>query len=559
MQLIKRRAVTVLIATSALLGLVAVPANALAPQISFGAQDDMGTVQSAVSIGVGIATKVFTINGDSAVVMETPVPGIGTRDTLLDTNECTAVDISLDATNLWILCADQTGRRILLSSITNENEAANTIDSFNINSVSTTNDPSCHLSEIYSDGVYVGVSDFDGTAHQGSATFAHGTSPTLDDIGSMSFPLFSCRQDLIRPLVVGSTTYNVYFEKQTSTFSTVTMENQWAQVERPITYNSSNEFDSVSVGGGQLWAHPTSSDKALHYDPANTSAAPTATNLSTSQIKGVVFDGYNIWSGYTFGPGLADPRNATTGTVVAWTDLPSPSLVVRWNSLTYAIAGNKWYSATMAIDAATAPGGPQAVSVAVNGGKATITWKAPADHGTAAISKYTGEIIYGSNQTAGRCEVKVLRCTIDVSRLPVATFLFARVTATSPDGSSRPTNATRMGVTGDLVVFPDTSGKLAASQVAALKTWMRDVCGATTCLDYSFNVTGYTDLSVSGVTATQQCNARAAAVTNFLTSLIPAGAKKKPKFYSVSGGATKMWDKVNAAGNRRVWLSIGPK
>jgi outer membrane protein OmpA-like peptidoglycan-associated protein len=558
MQFIKKRVLSLVLAISAVLGFAVVPAQAMAPQITFTEQIDMGTVKSAVSIGVGVAAKVFAINGDSAVVMETPVSGLGTQDTLVDTDGCTAVDISLDATYLWALCADMTGRRIVLSSITTINEAANTIDSFNINSVSNTNDPTCHLSEIYSDGTYIGVSDNDGTAHQGSATFAHGTTPTLDDIGSMSFPLFSCRQDLIRPLVVGSTTYNIYFEKATGAFTTVSMEDQWAQVNARTVYNSSNQFDSVSVGGGQLWAHPTSTSTALHYDPSNLSKAPTATDLSTNQIKGIAFDGFNIWSGYTFGPGLADARNATSGAVVAWTDLPSPSLVVRWGTLTYAIAGTKWYSATMSINASTPPSRPQAVSVAVNNGIATITWKAPIDHGSAAISKYTGELMYGANQTAGRCEVVVLHCTIDVSRLPVATFLMARVTATSSAGNSTVAHATQMGVTGDLVVFPDTSGKLAASQTAALRTWMKDICGATTCLDYSFNVTGYTDTSVSGASATQQSNARATVVVNFLTSLIPASAKKKPKFFAVSGGATTMWDKKNPAGNRRVWISLRP-
>jgi len=71
-------------------------------------------------------------------------------------------------------------------------------------------------------------------------------------------------------------------------------------------------------------------------------------------------------------------------------------------------------------------------------------------------------------------------------------------------------------------------------------------------------ITGYTDASVSGAAATRQCMARASAVANYLTSIIPAGLPNKPRFIAVSGGATNRWDKKNPAGNRRVDFSVVP-
>ena len=534
------------------------PVRAVAPQVTF-ADQPMGGVLHSLTVGSGNSTKVFVINSSNGVMMETGDSATGAIHTSVDTDGCDPMDISVDATYLWVLCADKSGRRIVLSSITTVSDAVNTIDSFNIPSVSMPASQRCHHSEIFSDGTYVGVSDFDGTALQGSATFAHGTTPTLSDIGSMSFPLFSCNQDLIKPLVIGSTTYNFYLEKLTGVFANVSMENQWAQIDVRVSYDSNNLYDSMSVGGGQLWVHPTNSDKALRFNPANLASAPTTVTFNTSQINAVYYDGYNLWTTSSVGAGFADARNASTGAVVAFTNLQNPALVVRWFTTAYGVSFGAWRSATMVINTSSAPGSPTTVRARVNGDFATVTWKAPSDHGSAPITTYNVRLVYGSNKTAGECHVTKLRCKIDVSALPVATSLMTSVSATNSVGTSDPTYATRLAVTGDLVLFPDTSGTLNASQKDALSKWMKDVCKGNRCLTYTFDVVGYTDLSATGAVATQQCTARANAVVNYLKSIIPAGAgKNKPKFVAASGGATKMWDKKNPAGNRRVTLALQP-
>lgn len=209
---------------------------------------------------------------------------------------------------------------------------------------------------------------------------------------------------------------------------------------------------------------------------------------------------------------------------------------------------------------AGAPSAPQSVGVSVNGPTATISWKAPADSGSSPITGYTGIVAYG-NQQQLTCQTTKLSCSVNIAALGFGSTVIGRAIATNAAGDSETAQAPQAMMSGYRTIFPDTSGTLSLSQKVILKAWLKNFCPNTTCYPpiFAFTITGYTDKSATGATATQQCRARANAVVAYLNSIVPAGAgANKPTFNVAVGGATNQWDKSNPVGNRRVTLMFRP-
>ena len=204
------------------------------------------------------------------------------------------------------------------------------------------------------------------------------------------------------------------------------------------------------------------------------------------------------------------------------------------------------------------PGLARNVALAVNGPLATLSWSAPADIGSSAITGYTGAIAYGNQQQVTCHTTGATSCVINIGFLGVGYTIVGKVTATNSVGDSEVSQAAQFAQSGLRIFFPSASGVLTAGQKLQLKIWMSALCRPGACLPFAYHVTGYTDTSVSGAAATRQCMARANAVANYLTSIIPAGLPSKPTFIAVSGGATNRWDKKNPAGNRRVDFTVVP-
>ena len=558
MTFLKRKLLAGLAFASLTSGLVALPAQALpaVPQLSFTQQSDMGTVLSSITTGSGDNIKVFTINGDYAVSMETALPD-GVKVTQLDIGSCLAMDITVDSTYLWVLCQDMSGQRILLSSITTVSNAALTKSSFSVPSTAYSYS-SCNLSEIFSDGTYVGVSDSRAHVYQLEANFTSGLNPTMAPIDSRGFPSFNCYQ-YIQPLVVADKTYNVYFDYHyTGRLIIVKMSSQWAELSDPAVYGT-DVFRSVSINSGQLWAYQARQDKALRYDPSDLSIAPFVDQLSETAIYDMAFDGTNVWTtrddNDTF---PADVRSASTGLITANSNLSGPSLVVRFGSKIYAVAAGAWYSATAPV-ASAAPGLPTGLTISVNNGTATLKWSAPANHGATAIKRYDVRVTNGFGPTVGTCSTKALTCSVDISSQGYGKVFRANVSATNTSGTSDSALSTNYAIAGEQTLFADTSGVLTMAQKTTISNWLKGVCTRTACLSYPITVTGYTDASASGALAAQQSRARANAVAAYIRYMLGTRVAQFSMRIDVRiGGATNVWDKTSLAGNRRVMLSFVP-
>jgi len=559
MQFLKRQLLVVVATATAMLGLVIVPASATPPALEFQTQDDMGQVINSVSIGTGVNTKIFAVSPTYALKMETPVLNAGTNDTSVNTQGCEVMDLTVDATYLWLLCMDMSGRRILLSSITTTSNAANTIDTFTVPS-NAYGYNSCRMSDIFSDGTYVDVEASSGQLYQMDAGFTAGGTPTMAAIQSRGFELGQSCYHTIRPMVVGSTTYNFYYNQQSGRLNPILIQAQWTEMLPGVSYDGNYLFSSVSIMGEQMWAFQLNADKALHFDPSDITAPPVVVSFGTNDIYGVAFDGTELWTTRNSQTTICDARSVNTGNVLASaTNCSDPNPIVRWGDLVYGVLDTGVWVAVRVPAQPTVPGPPTGLTISVNDGMATMKWVAPADHGATPLTGYVARVIYGNSQMAGTCQTTTLTCSVNVGSLGYGSVMTARVAARNSAGASEETFSINYGMAGNQVVFPDTSGVLGAAQKATLQRWIKGFCPNNHCSGLTFNITGYTDNSVSGAVATQQCNARSMAVRGYLISLMPGIAGVNARSYTtVVGGATNKWDKNTLAGNRRVVISVKP-
>lgn len=214
-------------------------------------------------------------------------------------------------------------------------------------------------------------------------------------------------------------------------------------------------------------------------------------------------------------------------------------------------------SAPVSIQATTAGTPPSAptLSVSVKGSHYTLTWKAPTNRGSSAITGYLGAAYF--KYTTGRtvfqtCKVTKLTCVI-TSAPYYGMTLSASVRAINAAGWSDASNYVDFTPGTTYVLFDSGSSTLSAASLAAVKDF---VYGAGPFMPfYQITVSGYSDTTGTVEQNRVRSLGRANAVVAELQKQIKVFTTSKVTFIVRGLGSTTKFSRNDLGQNRRVVIT----
>lgn len=214
-------------------------------------------------------------------------------------------------------------------------------------------------------------------------------------------------------------------------------------------------------------------------------------------------------------------------------------------------------SAPVSIQATTAGTPPSAptLSVSVKGSHYTLTWKAPTNRGSSAITGYLGAVFF--KYSTGRsvfqtCKVTNLTCVISSAPYYGMT-LSASVRAMNAAGWSDVSNYVDFTPGTTYVLFDSGSSALSTASLAAVKDF---VSGAGPFMPfYQITVSGYSDTTGTVEQNRVRSLGRANAVVAELQKQIKVFTQSKVTFIVQGLGSTTKFSKTDLGQNRRVVIT----
>ena len=532
-------ALTALLSTGIAVG----PAVATTTPVYTGSSTSYFSANHTLIGGSASNFKAMDLTYGGVVKVLKDVAGVATETEISFT--CTASDISVDSKYLWALCPSvKTVARVLLTDYTQ-------IDYVTIPATIASGAPQCYLGDVWSDGTYFAVNDYWGATFVGPAEFPTGTSPTVTAGSSTVAPYF-CGSDGVQPLVTPTKTYNFHIEGM---LAPITNSATDASEGSQLTYLSSNALAGVSLAGSQLWVHPSGTTKLLNYAPNDLTTPATTLTLSSTTVSGLAYDGTFLWvseNGVT-----VDGRDPSNGALKVQFDYPtSATAAFRVGDEQFLYLGGYWYTKTVPAVFGTAPGAPTNAAVTSRGTSVTVTWRAPSNVGSAAISGYTATVYVGT-LALGTCTVSgaARSCTISLPG-SYGQSLTASVVATNSAGSSPSSTKTATFTTGGInILFASGTMAISASAQAEIKAWAKGACPNSSCTLPLVTVDGYADTQGTKAQNLQLSKARANAVAAAMKVEIGKLTRRPLSITVVGHGATSQFSKTDLAKNRRVVVS----